>query len=273
MATLGQIIFYSMIALIVLFAAAIILILSLSLSGSKSEVTSSNAFPIANLGEDKLLSCLLNTATLSTRLQDVSVTWWKEDLSGLVYKYQNGVPDLADQNSQFKGRTQLFPDSLGAGNASLMLRSVRSSDEGQYTCSISSSDGGGTVNIHLRTAAFTAPAFKFSNGVLAAEASRWFPKPSVTWSNFYGEVLTGNTSFTAISGGIYSVVSTLLSVNVSDTYNCRIENDFVSAVSRAIPTGSGVSGSTYFMFSAASSLLASSYLSIVTAVLCSFYLT
>ncbi|XP_028446220.1 V-set domain-containing T-cell activation inhibitor 1 [Perca flavescens] len=238
MATFGQIIFGSMITLIVLFSAIIILILALSLSGNLSQVISTNTLPVANLGEDQLLSCFLSTKSQTAGLTDVSVTWDMKGLTGTVYRYQNGAPDLANQNSQFKGRTQLFLNALTTGNASLLLRGVTPSDEGEYTCSMSSSGGGGNINIYLRTAAFSAPTFQFTNGTLAAQATRWFPKPSVTWSNDGGLVLRGSTSFTSNSAGIFSVVSTLQSINVSDTYTCTIENDLVIAISKATVTDS-----------------------------------
>ncbi|KAM3607055.1 uncharacterized protein V6R79_001266 [Siganus canaliculatus] len=269
MASLGQIIYVSMITLIVLFSTLIILILALAFGGSgMSDVTSINTMPIANLGEDKLLSCYLQ----QSNIHQIAVTWVKEGLNGLVYHYEQGAPDLADQNSQFKGRTQLFPDAVVAGNASLLLRNVRRNDGGEYTCSISSADGGGDITIHLRTAAFSAPTFALSNRILTAEANRWLPKPNVTWSDLDGNVLQGNTNFTASSGGIFSVVSTLQPVNASGTYICRIENDLVTASSKATITGSEVSGNTYFTFSTASSLQASTQLSIMTGMLCIYYL-
>ncbi|XP_049451072.1 V-set domain-containing T-cell activation inhibitor 1 [Epinephelus fuscoguttatus] len=274
MASLGQIIFYSMITLIILFSALIILILSLAFTGNLSEVMSSSRFPVANLGEDKLISCFLNTESQQGRLREVSVIWEKKDMTGLVYQYRDGAPALERQNSQFKGRTQLFPDALLTGNASLLLRSVRQSDEGQYTCSITSSDGGGKVNIHLRTAAYSTPTFKFSGGILVAEASRWFPKPNVTWTSFDGDVLNGSTSYAQNSAGIFSLVSNLQPVNISDIYTCKIENDLVTSISRETVTASDVLGSTYFTFNAAPPLLTSStYLSIMTSVLCNYYLT
>ncbi|XP_060909532.1 V-set domain-containing T-cell activation inhibitor 1 [Labrus mixtus] len=273
MASFGNIIFYSMIILIVLFSALIILLLALAFSGESSEVTSTNTLPIANLGEDILLSCNLNIKIELAKLRQVSVTWGKTNLKGLVHHYQDGAADFVDQNSQFKGRTQVFPEALGSGNASLLLRDVRSSDAGEYTCTISSSEGGGMVNIKLRTAAFTAPKFKFSNGILVAEASRWFPKPNVTWSDEAGNILNGSTSLKQNSAGIYRVVSTLQSVNVSDTYTCRIENELMTSVSKATVTDTEVFGRTYFTFSAASTLLASIYLSTLSIILYTCYLT
>uniref|UniRef100_A0A3Q3N2Q9 V-set domain containing T cell activation inhibitor 1 n=1 Tax=Mastacembelus armatus TaxID=205130 RepID=A0A3Q3N2Q9_9TELE len=240
MATLGQIIFYTMVTLIFVVAALIILILALAFSNASSEVMSSNTTPIANLGGDELLSCYLNTANPQTSVRQLSVIWEKKDTKGLVYKYVNGAPDLTGQDSQFKERTQLFSTGLPTGNASLLLRNVKSTDEGEYTCTIVSSDGGGKVNIHLRTAAFTAPTFTLSNGTLGAEASRWFPKPNVMWSDFDGKVLQGSTILTENSAGIFSVASTLHPVNTSATYSCTIGNDLVTAVSKVTTTGKPV---------------------------------
>ncbi|KAI9546987.1 hypothetical protein NQZ68_021656 [Dissostichus eleginoides] len=273
MASLGQIIFYSMVTLIILFTTVIILILALALTVGSSEVLSKDKMAIANLGEDALLSCYLNSDSQNARLKGVSVSWQKTGVTGLVYQYEDGAPKLSDQNSQFKGRTQLFPDVLLSGNASLLLRRVRGSDAGEYSCSISSSAGGGKVDINLRTGAFSAPSFKFSNGVLTAEASRWLPKPTVTWSHNDGQVLSGITNFDENSAGIFSLVSALQPVNVSQTYTCTIQNDLVTAVSTATATDSDVSGNTYFIYSAASIPFASIYLSIMTTVLCMYSIT
>ncbi|XP_029979881.1 V-set domain-containing T-cell activation inhibitor 1 [Sphaeramia orbicularis] len=271
MATLGQIIFYSMVILIIIFAALIILILALAFSGNLSLVQSSNKSPVANLGDSQLLSCYLSTDGQTNRIQQMSVTWEKKGLSGVVYRYQDGAADLKDQNAEFKGRTQLFTDSLMTGNASLLLMSVRSSDQGEYTCSISSSDGGGSVSVNLRTGAFSAPTFSVSDSVLTAVASRWFPEPTVTWSDRDGNVMNGSTSLTPNQNGIFRVESSVQPVNISNTYTCRIENDLKTVVSEATITASGVSEKTFFI-NKASSRLSSSLLSFMTCFFCIYYL-
>ena len=85
--------------------------------------------------------------------------------------------------------------------------------------------------------AFSVPTFKFSSGALVAEARSWFPQPNITWSDYAGQVLQGSTNFTQNSAGIFTVVSRLQSVNMSDTYTYRIENNLVTALSRATLTG------------------------------------
>lgn len=122
-----------------------------SRTGHASTVVTQNLFPVANLGQDELLSCQMVDDT-ETTFTKVSVIWEKTGIQGFVYRYWYGAPYLENQNLEFRGRTQLFPDALLGGNASLLLRSVRAEDEGVYTCTTDSSTGGGKVNIHLRTA-------------------------------------------------------------------------------------------------------------------------
>nr|XP_043904765.1 CD276 antigen-like isoform X2 [Solea senegalensis] len=148
MENLGKIIFYSMVILTIVFWVLIILFLCLAFSTPSYGVLSSNTMPICELGKAQLLSCYLTTQSIS----QVSVSWEKKGVEGLIYQYRSGAANLGDQNSEFQGRTELFPDALVTGNASLLLRNVTSTDEGEYTCSISSYMGEGKVNIYLKTA-------------------------------------------------------------------------------------------------------------------------
>lgn len=111
-----------------------------------------NAFPIGNIGQDILLSCILHRRNAVQKLTRVSVTWEKTGELGFVYEYKDGHPEFSNQNQEFQGRTELFHSVLVEGNASLLLRNVRLTDEGIYTCSIDSSEGGGKINLRLRTA-------------------------------------------------------------------------------------------------------------------------
>ncbi|XP_068186323.1 uncharacterized protein [Antennarius striatus] len=147
MASKEQVIFCSMIVLIALFSTIIILVLVLALTMSSSEVRSLNTQTTAILGEDVLLSCFIHK---NSDVGIYSVTWEKLG-GGLVYQYKNGAPTLWDQSSQFKGRAWVNADGLTTGNASLLLREVKRSDEGVYACIIDTSNGKGEVHINMTT--------------------------------------------------------------------------------------------------------------------------
>ncbi|XP_029967742.1 V-set domain-containing T-cell activation inhibitor 1 isoform X2 [Salarias fasciatus] len=272
MATFGQVIFYTIITLIVIFTVVIILIFTITFTSQTTEALSSSTKPIGNVGEDLVLDCYLysNVVGQDTFTQ-VSVAWTKADLEGEVYAYRDGAPNLQGQAPQFRGRTQLFPDSISQGNASLLLRSIRLSDQGDYTCSIDSSGGGGEISIHLRTAAFSAPTFSFSNGTLTAVARKWFPRPNVTWVNQTGSLLEASTAWTQSPVGTFAVVSSLQPPHLDETYSCRIENRFVIAVGEATVAEAGVSQRTYFVYSEAAGSLPVSLVLDAAAVVLSMY--
>lgn len=107
-----------------------------------------------------LLSCILLRKNDQEQITRVSVTWEKKGQQGFVYQYKNGNPEFSDQNEAFQGRVELFPSLLAGGNASLLLRNVRMTDEGLYTCIIDSSNGGGKINIELRAAGGSRLSFQ-----------------------------------------------------------------------------------------------------------------
>ncbi|XP_030643451.1 V-set domain-containing T-cell activation inhibitor 1 [Chanos chanos] len=238
MASFGQIIFWGMIVLIFIISGLIILILALAFSVSNGFVESSDLFPVGNLGQDVILHCRFNPSSgTGVKMNDVSITWEKKGLSGVVYQYKNGAAQLKDQNPLFTERTQLFTDFITLGNASLLLRSVRMEDAGVYQCSVSAPASRGTISVHLRVAAFSAPTFTISNTSLTAEAQRWLPKPDVSWSDYAGNPLNASTHFYNNSAGILRIVSTLQDpVRMDDTYTCVIQNILVKAVSQATLT-------------------------------------
>ncbi|XP_033863998.1 V-set domain-containing T-cell activation inhibitor 1 isoform X2 [Acipenser ruthenus] len=168
MATIGQIIFGSMIAIIFILAGIIILILATSLGGNAGSMVESRfKFPVGNLDGDVMLDCKF-----------------------------------------------IAVDS-----------------------------------------AYSAPKFTIEAtgqaATLKAVAQRWYPKPTVSWTDFNGANLTGETEFSNNSAGIFKVTSVLKTVKVDDSYDCIIENALVKSVSNALVTDSGVTEKNYFKMNSA----------------------
>ncbi|XP_020776081.2 V-set domain-containing T-cell activation inhibitor 1 [Boleophthalmus pectinirostris] len=268
MASLKRIIGCSMVILIVVFSGIIIIILACTFTGRLSSVLSSDKSPVANLGENQLLSCYLRIVKIIP-LSQMSVTWMKSGVSGMVYQFKNGAVDLENQSPQFKGRAALSLVDLRTGNASLFLSAVRNEDQGVYTCTMSSSAGAGAVTVDLHAGAFSAPSFTLSNSSLTAVAERWFPEPNVTWTNLSGTVLHGTTSLNSNSAGVYSVETVLSSINTSNSYILKIENSLKISVSKATVTGSEIIQQTYLYNTnkASSPLITSTSLTFMIAIL------
>ncbi|XP_013371945.1 PREDICTED: V-set domain-containing T-cell activation inhibitor 1 isoform X1 [Chinchilla lanigera] len=234
MASLGQIIFWSIISIIIILAGAIVLIIGFGISG-KHSITVTTFTSAGNIGEDGILSC---TFEPDIKLNDIVIQWQKEGVTGLVHEFKEGKDDLSDQHAMFRGRTAVFADQVIVGNASLKLKSVQLTDAGTYQCYIITSKGKGNANLEYKTGAFSMPVVNVDNNAssesLRCEAPRWFPQPTVVWSSQVDQGANfsqaSNTSFELNSENVtMKVVSTLYNVTVNNTYSCMIENSIAKA--------------------------------------------
>ncbi|KAF5902023.1 V-set domain-containing T-cell activation inhibitor 1, partial [Clarias magur] len=224
-----------MIVLIFVMAGLLIILLVIAFSVSQGSVLTTAPFPVGNLGEDVILDCNFQTKTGQIS-SGVSITWQKDGLTGVVDQYQNKVDNL-QQNPQFKNRVGLFPDAILKGNASLLLRMVNTDDAGVYRCSVAAPGVMGTVSIHLRVGAFSAPNISMSNNDrLIAVAQRWLPQPDVTWTDENGMLLNSSNYFNKTDMGIVQVISSLLDQVTKGKYTCVIQNDLVTSVTEATVT-------------------------------------
>lgn len=72
------------------------------------KVMSSNTKPVANLGEDQILSCYIDAEIEANSLSEVLVIWENTRL-GLVYRYENGAPALDKQHPPVQRQSSGLP--------------------------------------------------------------------------------------------------------------------------------------------------------------------
>ncbi|XP_008636827.2 PREDICTED: butyrophilin subfamily 3 member A2 isoform X1 [Corvus brachyrhynchos] len=138
----------------------------------------------------------------------------------------------------YRGRTEFFPSEFHWGNLSLLLKNVRPSDKGKYTCSVFLDNWYNEVVVELDVAAQGAEPSVFldghaGNGIsLSCRSQGWFPAPSVVWLDSQGqtrpeEVTTRSTP--GPSSGIFDVVSSMSLEPGSDReVSCRVVNEVLN---------------------------------------------
>uniref|UniRef100_A0A452H0L4 Ig-like domain-containing protein n=1 Tax=Gopherus agassizii TaxID=38772 RepID=A0A452H0L4_9SAUR len=109
---------------------------------------------VAHFGGDVTLSCLFPSQP-GMNLQRLTLTWQKERAGAealVVHSYYYGREQLEKQDEAYRSRTQLDPEGLARGDASLTLRGVRTQDEGVYLCHVTSELGKTSERRELRVA-------------------------------------------------------------------------------------------------------------------------
>ncbi|XP_043831675.1 myelin-oligodendrocyte glycoprotein-like [Dromiciops gliroides] len=82
-----------------------------------------------SVGGEAALSCYLSPPQ---NVRDMQVVWSKSQ--NIVHRYQDGEDHFEDQLPDYQGRTELVKDAMTAGNVTLRIRDIKSSDAGQYKC-------------------------------------------------------------------------------------------------------------------------------------------
>ncbi|XP_058865395.1 CD276 antigen-like [Acipenser ruthenus] len=178
-------------------------------------------------GSDVTLDCSFSYKA-GADLTRVVVTWQRPPADDVVHSYYYGQDQLALQNETYRKRTQLFPEQLSVGNASLRLKQVRGEDEGWYTCAVTNQVENTKGNVRLIVAAeFSEPQLVVTDSpdspdkALLSCISTGYPSASVQWLNETGCDITesSRTSQSLARDGLVEITSHIL-VSRDANYTC-----------------------------------------------------
>uniref|UniRef100_A0ABM5EWX2 CD276 antigen n=1 Tax=Pogona vitticeps TaxID=103695 RepID=A0ABM5EWX2_9SAUR len=205
---------------------------------------------VALFGRDAILRCSFSPDA-NFSLGDLSLIWQLTDTKRLVHSFAEGRDQLANQGRGYTNRTTLFYDQLPRGNVSLLLRRVRISDEGSFTCFVRVQDYSSAA-VMLQVAAFYSkpnlnlePNKNLKPGDPATVTCHTFsgyPEATVLWHDGQGNNITENitTSQVANEEGLFDVRSVLRVVlEPNSTYSCLVKNPLLRQETHASVTITG----------------------------------
>ncbi|XP_061111520.1 V-set domain-containing T-cell activation inhibitor 1-like [Conger conger] len=150
------------------------------------------------------------------RLKPRVLVWVHGD--EVVHSYHKATDNLEGQSPAYKGRSQLSPDQLAVGDASLRLTGVRASDHGKYTYDVANEQGRSEKQI-FRTvaAAYEEPELAIqttcNSVILTFLSTLGFPQPTVLWRTKTGSDITNRSNTTMVlkeGGKHYEVVNEMV---------------------------------------------------------------
>uniref|UniRef100_A0A3Q2Z3A7 Ig-like domain-containing protein n=1 Tax=Hippocampus comes TaxID=109280 RepID=A0A3Q2Z3A7_HIPCM len=138
------------------------------------------------IGDVSDVRCRWNTSCLlegNFSVGDDVAIYWIRFPEILVHSFSYEVDRLKKQDKRFRGRTSLFKENIGKGNASLLLKDVVVGDEGRYMCRVGTLMGisDSFVNLHIE-APVTQIHIHCDGRRLICSSDRIFPRPELRWS-------------------------------------------------------------------------------------------
>ncbi|XP_041082334.1 CD276 antigen-like [Polyodon spathula] len=218
-----------------LFALTLLLTISLAVVVPRTPVTSPP-------GSDVTLSCSFSYKE-GAGLSRLVVTWQRPPVDHVVHSFYYGRDQLDLQNEAYRNRTQLFPEQLGVGNASLRLKQVRGEGEGRYTCAVTNQVESTRGDVQLLVAApYSEPQLAIflpnpgGHVTLTVKVTDGYPQPTLLWLNAAGSDITNqsHTSKSVDSRGLYQIRSELEAVvKEAETFTFELDHPVMEQRVRA----------------------------------------
>lgn len=104
---------------------------------------------LALVGSDAELTCRFSPNASS---EPMELRWFRQTRSPAVLLYRAGQEQEDQQMAEYRGRATLVTDGLPEGRATLRIRGVRVSDQGEYRCFFRDNDSSEEAAAHLKVA-------------------------------------------------------------------------------------------------------------------------
>lgn len=104
---------------------------------------------LALVGSDAEVTCRFSPNASSEHME---LLWFRQTRSSAVLLYRAGQEQKDQQMTEYRGRATLMTTGLLDGRATLQIRGVRVSDQGEYRCSFKDSEDSDEAAVHLKVA-------------------------------------------------------------------------------------------------------------------------
>uniref|UniRef100_A0A2K5PAD5 Butyrophilin subfamily 1 member A1 n=1 Tax=Cebus imitator TaxID=2715852 RepID=A0A2K5PAD5_CEBIM len=184
---------------------------------------------LAVVGEDAELPCRLSP---NASAESLEVRWFRRTVSPAVLVHRDGREQEAEQMPEYRRRAALVQDGLAEGRVALRIRSVRASDDGEYTCFFREDGSYQEALVRLQVAALGSdPHITMQvqeNGEIQLECTSvgWYPEPQVQWRTSKGEKFPSTSeSRNPDEEGLFTVAASVIIRDTSvNNVSCYIQN-------------------------------------------------
>ncbi|XP_021036401.1 butyrophilin subfamily 1 member A1 [Mus caroli] len=198
-------------------------------SAAPFDVTVPQEPVLALVGSDAELTCGFSPNASSEYME---LLWFRQTRSPAVLLYRDGQEQEGQQMTEYRGRATLATAGLLDGRATLLIRGVRISDQGEYRCLFKDNDDFEEAAVHLKVAAVGSdPQISMTvqeNGEMELEctSSGWYPEPQVQWRTANREMLPSTSeSKKHNEEGLFTVaVSMMIRDSSIKNMSCCIQN-------------------------------------------------
>ncbi|XP_066110484.1 butyrophilin-like protein 2 isoform X1 [Saccopteryx bilineata] len=183
---------------------------------------------LVRVGEDIQLSCDLSPAASARSME---VRWVRSHRHPAVHVYVDGDHVPGGQMAEYRGRTVLVTDDIGAGRLTLRIRDARTSDDGPFWCLFEKDGVYQEKSLDLRVVGvgsspqITWEELQGGDIQLMCTSEGWFPEPHVQWRDAEGKPVLSFPTVLPGGDGLFQVQASLLVTNGSvANVTCSISN-------------------------------------------------